>query len=155
MSMSLKDFTLDKMPIGAGSFGYVFKGKRNCDGLNVCLKMSRNKVTPEELPLVERETQVFSSLKHPNVIQYYGHFYEEERICIVMELAEDGNLSSFIGTQLTEEQVLQIFSQIVLGVHHIHEHKIAHRDLKPENIFLKNGIIKIGDFGLSRSVEKH
>ena len=30
---------------------------------------------------------------------------------------------------------------------------VVHRDLKPDNILLKNGILKIADFGLSDKVE--
>jgi NIMA (never in mitosis gene a)-related kinase len=34
---------------------------------------------------------------------------------------------------------------------HIHDRKILHRDLKGQNIFLtKQGIIKIGDFGIAK-----
>merc|ERR1712137_985660 len=40
------------------------------------------------------------------------------------------------------------------GLQHVHEHDLLHRDLKPANIFLsKDGIIKIGDFGLSRDLD--
>ena len=38
---------------------------------------------------------------------------------------------------------------------YLHNRGIAHRDLKPENILLKNNdpvVIKLSDFGLSRSV---
>jgi NIMA (never in mitosis gene a)-related kinase len=34
---------------------------------------------------------------------------------------------------------------------HIHDRKVIHRDLKGQNIFLtKKGIVKIGDFGISK-----
>ncbi len=33
---------------------------------------------------------------------------------------------------------------------HLHSIKIMHRDIKLHNIFLKDGIIKLGDFGISK-----
>lgn len=33
------------------------------------------------------------------------------------------------------------------------QYHILHRDLKPENIFFKNGKIKIGDFGFSKTLK--
>jgi serine/threonine protein kinase len=36
-----------------------------------------------------------------------------------------------------------------MGCNAIHNQGIAHRDLKPANIFIKNGEMKIGDFGFS------
>lgn len=40
---------------------------------------------------------------------------------------------------------------MVSAIRHMHEHDVLHRDLKTANIFLtKDGIIKIGDFGISK-----
>lgn len=47
------------------------------------------------------------------------------------------------------------FVQLCLALKHVHDRKILHRDLKSQNIFLmKNGMIKLGDFGIAR-VLKH
>lgn len=44
-----------------------------------------------------------------------------------------------------------MFYQIIKGLNEIHSQGILHRDVKPDNIFLmKSGLIKIGDFSLSR-----
>ena len=41
------------------------------------------------------------------------------------------------------------------GLAHLHQHHGCHRDLKPENILLgRNGVVKIGDFGLSHFFEE-
>jgi hypothetical protein len=37
-------------------------------------------------------------------------------------------------------------------VGYLHDHGIVHRDLKPANIFLENGILKVGDYGLSKFI---
>lgn len=50
----------------------------------------------------------------------------------------------------------QLFREIVEGLAHIHAQGMIHRDLKPGNIFLNSsGHIKIGDFGLAISFNKH
>lgn len=88
-----------------------------------------------------------------------------------MDFADGGDLSSKIKEQtlksaaggpqklLSEDVILNWFTQICLALKHCHDRKILHRDLKAQNIFLtKNGIIKLGDFGiakvLSSTVEK-
>ena len=52
---------------------------------------------------------------------------------------------------LSEEQVLQMFLQIALGLKDMHMNQIVHFDIKPSNIFLskqsKNTSIKIAGFG--------
>ena len=53
---------------------------------------------------------------------------------------------------LTEEQVIDIMSQLLNGVDYIHENGIIHRDLKPENLVYTSkdsGHIKIIDFGFA------
>ena len=46
---------------------------------------------------------------------------------------------------------LSLFGQVVQGVHHVHKQGLIHRDLKPSNCFMDDiGVVKVGDFGLSR-----
>ncbi|XP_050827443.1 serine/threonine-protein kinase Nek11 isoform X2 [Serinus canaria] len=49
----------------------------------------------------------------------------------------------------TQSQVIDWFIQLLLGVNYMHERRILHRDLKAKNIFLKDNLLKIGDFGVS------
>ena len=58
----------------------------------------------------------------------------------------------------TEEEAMDYFIMILIGLHSLHKQKIYHRDLKPANIlvdFLKDGtqILKIGDFGISKAAD--
>jgi len=46
---------------------------------------------------------------------------------------------------------LKLFHQVAQGVRYVHSRDLIHRDLKPNNCFLDDsGIMKVGDFGLSR-----
>ena len=49
-----------------------------------------------------------------------------------------------------EKQILTWFTMVALGIKHCHDRRIIHRDLKAQNIFVcRNGMLKIGDFGVS------
>ena len=46
----------------------------------------------------------------------------------------------------------KILKQILDAVAYLHDQGISHRDLKPDNILFHDGLLKIGDFGLSRDI---
>uniref|UniRef100_A0A3P9GY08 non-specific serine/threonine protein kinase n=1 Tax=Oryzias latipes TaxID=8090 RepID=A0A3P9GY08_ORYLA len=73
-----------------------------------------------------------------------------------MEFCDGGDLLKKInmqrGVPFREEEILDLFVQICLGLKHIHDKKVLHRDIKCQNIFLTNGGMKakLGDFGIAR-----
>ena len=82
---------------------------------------------------------------------------ESEKILILMEYADAGDLRMMVKRQrelkqyLQEADILNLFVQIALGLRYIHKKKILHRDLKTENIFVTSTkLVKIGDFGISK-----
>lgn len=72
-----------------------------------------------------------------------------------MDFADGGDLQQKCkdqrGKPFAEAQILDWFTQICLGMKHIHDRKIIHRDLKGQNVFLtKKGIVQIGDLGIAK-----
>ena len=55
---------------------------------------------------------------------------------------------------LTMDEIKRFIKEILNGLHHMHELRIVHRDLKPENILLKDGKVKICDFGSSKFIDE-
>ena len=113
---------------------------------------------------IYNEASIMKKLFHPNVISFKDVFKDTklDYFYIVMEYANDGDLSKKIKAQkqkifgekyFSEEKIMQYFYQICRGLQYIHSKNIIHRDIKSQNIFLmKNGKLKIGDFGIAKAL---
>ena len=66
-------------------------------------------------------------------------FISSDRLDIVMELCEEGDLFSLIAARksLSEAEAAFATGQLLHGLGHLHEHGIVHRDMKPENVLVK------------------
>lgn len=96
-------------------------------------------------------------LSHPNIIRYIDYRISGNSLFMIMELCEGGTLEDLLMSFRSDEdltsQVLHYYSQIVRGIKFMYEKNILHRDLKPSNILIKDGKIKIADFGTSKLKE--
>lgn len=147
--------------LGRGSFGTVYlvsdkKAKKGEESLKVLKEISVGDLKPNETVEANLEAQLLSRLDHPAIVKFYTSFVEGESFCIITEYCEGRDLDFKIqeykeaGKVFPENQVLEWFIQLLLGVNYMHERRILHRDLKAKNIFLKSNFLKIGDFGVSR-----
>ncbi|NXF51839.1 NEK11 kinase, partial [Oceanites oceanicus] len=146
--------------LGNGSFGSVYlvsdrKAKQG-EELKVLKEISVGDLKPNETVEANLEAQLLSKLDHPAIVKFYASFVERDSFCIITEYCEGGDLDFKIqehkesGKIFTQSQIIDWFIQLLLGVNYMHERRILHRDLKAKNIFLKNNLLKIGDFGVSR-----
>ncbi|XP_057195723.1 serine/threonine-protein kinase Nek11 [Triplophysa rosa] len=148
-----------KQRLGRGSFGTVYLVEdtkaKEIDKLKVLKEIPVGDLKPNETVQATQEAQLLSQLNHPAILKFYTSFLERDVFCIITEYCEDRDLDCKLeelkntGRTLSEPQVCEWFSQMLLGVHYIHQRRILHRDLKTKNIFLRNNIVKIGDFGVS------
>lgn len=146
--------------IGKGSYGVVslMQDKLDNNRYVVVKTIKVKKKNISELKSAQQEASFLKQLHHPNVIQFFDAFQKSPtEFCIVLEYADAKDLNHYLKTHsnLSEERILRIFSQVILGISYIHSKKIIHRDIKIANIFLfKNGLVKIGDFGISREISE-
>ncbi|NXM25943.1 NEK11 kinase, partial [Oxyruncus cristatus] len=145
--------------LGNGSFGSVYlvsdRKSKQGEELKVLKEISVGDLKPNETVEANLEAQLLSKLDHPAIVKFYASFVERESFCIITEYCEGGDLDFKIqeykdsGKIFTQSQVIDWFIQLLLGVNYMHERRILHRDLKAKNIFLKDNLLKIGDFGVS------
>ena len=105
------------------------------------------------------QVRVLATLDHPNIVTYYDSFEKDGVLMIEMEYADGGNLADFLAkktVRMEEKDIVNIFSQIVSAIRHMHDNNVLHRDLKTANIFLtKENMVKVGDFGISKMLSTH
>lgn len=141
--------------IGSGGFAKVYLSLHIPTGEKVAIKVL-NKLLFQEGSLnakrLQREISILKIVKHKNIIKLYEVMETPQKIYLVMELCEKGELFEYISSRkkLDEMVALKFFHQIVNGISYLHKQNIVHRDLKPENMLLDEGYeIKIIDFGIS------
>ena len=98
-------------------------------------------------------------LKSENVIQFLEVNQTKTNYYVMIELAADGSLKDLMKKGVLSEQetvgylvqLLNGFGEMVRrGVTHRYQ-MLLYRDIKPDNVFVKKGVLKIGDFGLSKN----
>jgi serine/threonine protein kinase len=133
--------------------------------INVAVKITYPKYT-DSCPTTERNNsnnppvaEIISGLSHPNIIkvsyksnrillelyelyinfikQIYGsHLTSKKCFGLVMELADEGDLSRRLQSSVELPNKSLIAKGIIEGLEYLHSQNIVHRDLEPSNILL-------------------
>lgn len=148
-SRPLDGYTI-KRGVGIGGFGEVYFAVSDA-GKEVALKrIQRN------LDIELRGVRQCLNLKHQNLVALFDIRYDEqEQAWVVMEFVSGASLKDVIEQSpngLPIEEVNRWFRGLAAGTSYLHDHGIVHRDLKPGNVFDDDGIVKIGDYGLSKFI---
>ncbi|XP_064610669.1 testis-specific serine/threonine-protein kinase 4-like [Liolophura sinensis] len=143
--------------LGHGSYASVKSSYDAKKKEEVAIKIVSRRRAPQDYleKFLPREIEVLKILRHPSLIKFYQVIETTNRIYIVMEVANNGDLLDAIrnNTYIQEAQSRLWFTQIHEGIVYIHSKGVAHRDIKCENILLdKQNNIKITDFGFAKRI---
>ncbi|MBN1612881.1 MAG: HDOD domain-containing protein [Deltaproteobacteria bacterium] len=116
----------------------------------------------DERELAESKARFFSEAKavgklsHPNIVNVYDVGEHRGAAYIAMEFLDGTDLVPYCekDKRLPLQDVARIVATAAHALDYAHRNGIVHRDVKPGNIrILKNGTIKVIDFGIARIVE--
>ena len=106
----------------------------------------------------KKEIEIVQKLSHPNILQIFEIFDDENNYYIICENIEGKPLFEYMVNHKSfkEKEACQVMKEILLTVNYLHSLNIIHRDLKPESIVIKkldNDDYKIKFVNFSTAIE--
>lgn len=127
--------------LGKGSYGAALLVELKATGQKYVMKeIVIGHLSSDAQKTAKLEAEVLRQMSHSNIVQHRESFIKNDKLFIVMEYADGGDLAMFIKKRkdshrsFSEEEVMQLFVQICLALRHVHGHNILHRDLKSQNV---------------------
>jgi hypothetical protein len=145
-------------PLGSGGMGTVYEAEDASSGRRVAVKLLSEAYTAsaDAAERFRREGRLASALAHPRCVFVFAADEEDGRPYIVMELMPGDTLEDLVQRRgpLPAGEAIALALDVIEGLEEAHKLGIVHRDVKPSNCFLDaDGRVKVGDFGLSKTLD--
>ena len=144
--------------LGKGTYGTVLLVKQATTGKLYAQKQFRKASLTVRKQLIEQtktERSILESVnRHPFVVKLYYAFQDHEKLYLILEYAQGGELFERLRNDhmFPEETAAFYMAEMALALEHLHTNVgVVYRDLKPENCLLDcDGHLLLTDFGLSK-----
>jgi serine/threonine-protein kinase len=150
--------------LGKGAMGTVFLGRDPKINRQVAIKTLRfddPDLTDEDKQALRdrffREAESAGRLNHPHIVNIYDAGEDQDIHYIAMELLDGADLKPWCtkGSLHSMNEVVRLIADVADALEYAHSNNIVHRDIKPANLMiLKNGAIKVTDFGIARITDQ-
>ena len=136
--------------VGRGGFGEVYYAVSD-SGREVALKSVLNY---EDIEL--RGIRQCMNLKSPHLVSIFDvRRNSRNEPFVIMEFVSGPSLRDLLDENpegLGPAKSAFFLREMAKGITYLHDCGVVHRDMKPHNVFFEDGIVKIGDYSLSKSM---
>ncbi len=144
--------------IGSGGMGAVYEALHLGLDKKVAIKILPPEFTSHATALerFQREARAAAKLEHANIVQVLNVGNEGGYNFIVMQFVEGESLGRLVSQRkaLPWREALKFIREAARGLASAHAAGVIHRDIKPDNILVsKDGVAKVADFGLARTLD--
>jgi serine/threonine protein kinase len=154
---TIKNYTFSNI-LGKGGMATVYLATDKKFQTNVAVKVLNKEFIHNE-NIRQRflaEARNMFRMSHPNVIKVTDLIDDGDLVAFVMDYIEGPTLKDYLDTKssLSDQEIKQLFSQMLAAVGYVHEQGMVHRDIKPSNFIInKKGEVKLLDFGIAKNTE--
>ena len=157
-----EDIEIEK-PIGNGASGNVYKAILKNKNIPIAVK-SINIYDDNKRQQFKNDLRVLSYNKCNFLVHFYGAFFQEGTVKILLEYMNLGSLENILKIIkkkklpqpcIPEPILAKIVIQILNGLLYLYKSvHLIHRDIKPANILINSqGFVKLTDFGIAKNLE--
>lgn len=151
-----------KALVGQGGMGIVYLAEEVGTGRKAALKLLTPNLARDDSfrQRFVRESRYANSIRHPNIIEFYGAGEANGTLYMAMQYVEGTDLKALLARdgRLPADRAVHFLSQIAAALDAAHAGGLLHRDVKPGNIMIASGDgpepaghCYLADFGLSKN----
>ena len=139
--------------LGNGKFGHVYLAEHLRNKQKVALKIESELL---EFSLIKQEAKILFYLhqqSNPYVPTIFWYGKIENSLSLAMTYYEQSYEGYLLSPEFKENRAIMslfYFNKMIDILESIHSEFLLHRDIKPENFMMKNHVLFLIDFGLSR-----
>lgn len=144
--------------VGMGGMAYVYRAYDKVEDRWVAIKILKEEFSDNSdfLRRFRNESKAIAMLSNPNIVKIFDVSFGDQIQYIVMEYIDGITLKDYITQQgyIRWQEAVHFLVQILNALETAHQKGIIHRDIKPQNILLlRDGAIKVTDFGIARFLQ--